>query len=102
VTWILVLLSILGTDETKILLELFGYQWIMLCASTSLTLLLLLFNLARGLWILYSGKTGRWSMRVQHLDNGSSAGSGPTNFKEALRRLSQALFGRYLLRKRFK
>ena len=41
-------------------------------------------------------------MRVQQLDNGSSAGSGPLNFKEALRRLSQALFGRYLLRKRFK
>jgi len=41
-------------------------------------------------------------MRVQYVDNRSNAGSGPTNFKEALRRLGRALFGQYLLRKRFK
>jgi len=41
-------------------------------------------------------------MRVQQLDNRSSAGSGPITFKEALRQLSRALFGQYLLRKRFK
>jgi len=79
----------------------FEYQWISLCASTSLMLLLLLFNLARGLWILYSRKTDRWSMRVQHLDR-SSSGSGPESFKEALRLLNQALFGQHFLRKRFK
>jgi len=41
-------------------------------------------------------------MQVQELDNRGSAGSGPTNFKEALRWLGRALFGQYLIRKRFK
>jgi len=78
------------------------YQWITLCASTSNMLLLLLFNFARGLWILYSRKTGRWSMRVQDVDKCSSAGSGPESFFGALRRLSRAIFGQYLFRKCFK
>ena len=85
-----------------ILLYDLGYPGVTLCALNSLALFLLLFNFARGLWMLYSSKTGRWSMRVQHVDNRSSVGSGPESFLEALRRLGRALFGQYLLRKRFK
>jgi len=41
-------------------------------------------------------------MRVQHVDNRSSARSGPESFLEVLRQLGRALFGQYFLRKRFK
>ena len=75
---------------------------ITLCVSTSFILLSLMLNFARGLWILYSRKTGRWSMRIQRFNDRSGVGSRPEGFFEALRGLSRALFGRYLLRKRFK
>ena len=103
-TYILAMLLLPESEgnERIIVPVLFWFQWVVLCAFTSLTLLLLLFNLARGLWTLHSGKTGRWSMRLQHLDNRSSARSGPESFFEALRRLNRALFGQYLLRRRFK
>jgi len=102
VTFILLLLCLQDEANWDLTLNLFKYQWIILCVSTGLTLLLLLFNLARGLWILYSRKIGRWSMRVQHMDNRSGAESGPENFFEVLRRLIRAFFGQYLFRKRFK
>ena len=94
VTWILGVL--LGPNMFD------GPWWITLYMSTCLMLLLLLFNLGRGLWMLYSTKTERWSMRIQHMDNRSNAGPGSGRFHEALHRLAWALFGQYFLRKRFK
>jgi len=41
-------------------------------------------------------------MRIQRFNDRSGVGSRPEGFFEALRGLSRALFGRYLLRKRFK
>ena len=90
VTYLLVLL---GPQWGYVVYVPFEYLWITLYASTSLMLLLLLFNFACGLWILYSRKTGRWSMRVQDVDKCSSARSGPKSFFGALRRLSWAIFG---------
>ncbi|KAL9709460.1 hypothetical protein Ac2012v2_007195 [Leucoagaricus gongylophorus] len=94
VTWILGVL--LGPNMFD------GPWWITLCMSTCLMLLLLLFNLGRGLRMLYSTKTERWSMRIQHMNNRSNAGPGSGRFHEALHRLAWALFGQYFLRKRFK
>jgi len=99
VTYLLVLL---GQQWGYVVYAPFEYLWITLYTSTSLMLLLPLFNFARELWILYSRKTGRWSMRVQDVDKCSSAGSDPESFFGALRRLSRAIFGQYLFRKRFK
>ena len=99
VTYLLVLL---GPQWVYVVFAPSEYLWITSCASTGLMLLLLLFTFARGLWILYSRKTGRWSMRVQDVDKCSSARSDPESFFGALRRLSRAIFGQYLFRKRFK